>query len=109
MVMAGSAVYVCTLFGGLLGCSTGPNVAVAQSAKGIVVAAVGAGVGEGVALGVGTTAVGVGLGSGASGELAPFTPMAIATIAITTTAPDPSSSGKRRRPPVGSLIDYSLI
>jgi hypothetical protein len=109
MVIAGSAVYACTLFGGLIGWSTGPNVALAQSANGIVAAAVGAGVAVGVGLAVGTAAVGVGLGSAGSGELAPFTPMAIATIAIRTTAPDPSTSGKRRLPPVGSLIDYSLV
>ncbi len=57
---------------------------------------VAAAVGDGVAEGVGTTAVGVALGSGASGELALFTPSAIATTAITTTAPEPSTSGKRR-------------
>src|ERR1700688_894847 len=89
-----------------MGASTAPKVAVAQFANGIVAAAVGAGVGLGV--GVGTGAVGVGLGSGASGELAPFTPIAIATIATTTTAPDPSTSGRRRRPPDGSLIDSLL-
>jgi hypothetical protein len=109
MVIAGSALYACTLAGGLSGWSTGPNVAVEQSANGIVAAAVGAGVAVGVGLAVGTGAVGVGLGSAGSGELAPFTPIAIATTAITTTAPDPSSSGKRRRPPFGSLIDYSLL
>jgi hypothetical protein len=82
---------VCTLAGGLSGASTGPNVAVAQSAYGIV----GAAVGDGVALGVGTTAVGVGLTTAGSGELALFTPKAIATIATTTTTPDPITTERR--------------
>ena len=34
MVMAGCAPYVCTLAGGLIGLSTGPNVFVAQLANG---------------------------------------------------------------------------
>src|ERR1700686_3111204 len=69
---------------------------------------VAAGGGEMLGVGVGTTAVGVGVDTGGSGELAPFTPIAIATIATTTTAPDPSTSGRRRRPPDGSLIDSLL-
>src|ERR1700676_4765048 len=69
---------------------------------------VAAGVGEMLGVGVGTTAVGVGVDWGGSGELAPFTPMAIAMIATTTTAPDPSTSGRRREPPDGSLIDSLL-
>src|ERR1700686_988790 len=87
-----------------MGLSSGPKVAVAQSAYGIVAAAVG----DVLGVGVGTAAVGVGLDSGGSGELAPFTPIAIATIAPTTTAPDPNTSGRRRRPPDGSLIDSLL-
>ncbi len=55
IVIAGAALYVCTLAGGLSGCSTAPNFTVEQSAKAMVGAAVG--VGEGV--GVGTTGVGV--------------------------------------------------
>src|ERR1019366_2093545 len=88
--------------GGLIGASTGPNVVVAQSAKGIVAAAVG----EGVGVGVGATAVGV--VSAGSGALALFTPMAMATMATTTTAPDPTTSGRRRRSPDESLIDSLL-
>src|ERR1700692_4638893 len=69
---------------------------------------VAAGVGEMLGVGVGTTAVGVGGDTGEIGELAPFPPIAIATIATTTTAPDPSTSGRRREPPDGSLIDSLL-
>jgi len=102
MVIAGAALYVCTLAGGLIGFSTEPNFAVAQSANGIV----GAGVGDGVAEALGDgVAAGVWVASGGSGELAPLTPMAIATMAITTTAPDPRARGRRRLPPDGSLIN----
>jgi hypothetical protein len=83
----------------LIGASTGPNFAVEQSAKANVAAAVGDGVG------VGTLAVGLVVGTAGSGALALFTPNAIATIAITTTAADPISSGRRVCGPLGSLID----
>src|ERR1039457_7160352 len=104
IVVAGAALYVCTLAGGCRGVSTGPKVVVAQSAKGML----GAAEGDGLAVGVGTTAVGVALGIGGSGELAPLTPTAIATIAVTRPAPDPSTSGRRLRPPDESLI-HSLL
>ena len=89
MVIAGAALYVCTLAGGLSGCSTAPNFTFEQSAKAIVGAAVGVGVG----VGVGTT--GVGVGCAGSGALALLTPRAIATIAATTTAPEPMTNGRR--------------
>ena len=102
MVIAGAALYVWTLAGAWSGASTAPKVVFAQSANGIVGAAVGDGVAETLGLGV---AVGVGVGSAGSGALAPLTPMAIATTATITTPPDPSTNGRRRLPPDGSLMD----
>src|ERR1700681_1591470 len=104
MVMEGTALLGCTVVGGVIGVITATNLVVAQSAYGMVAA----GVGEMLGVGVGTTAVGVGVDTGGSGELAPFTPIAIATIAPTTTAPHPGTGGRRGEPPDGSLTDSLL-